>query len=99
MVVLPIAVVEVTVAGARVSGRNRQIIACRLNQNGNTTQGWDTIRPKKQVSSGSFVKALWKVIDLRRPLEGVLCKLMTKSRYMICEFKCVQARVYCSQLR
>ena len=61
MVVLPIAVVEVTVAGPRVPGRNRQIIVCRLKQNGNTTQGWDTMRPKKQVSCGSFVKVLWKV--------------------------------------
>ena len=53
MPVFPIAVVEVTVAGARVPGRNRQIIVCRLKQNGNTTQGWDTIRPKQVTKLGA----------------------------------------------
>ena len=60
---LPIAVVEVTVAGARAPGRNRQRTVCRLKQNG---LSWilDTIRPKKQVSSGSFVKAALVWFDL-----------------------------------
>ena len=60
MPVLPIVVVDITVAGSRAPGRNRQRTVCRLKQNGlHSVMG--TIRPKNQVSCGSFAKAVWKV--------------------------------------
>ena len=59
----PSAAAGMPAAGTSASGQNHRRTACRLKQDGNTTQSWDTLRHKKQASADSFVK-IYRNVDI-----------------------------------